>query len=165
MAAGDKHSTKAGLLAIELNPATNGNAHGVQAFVLTDSAGVEIAALPGARSTVVDVTSSAVVAAAAAVATLPGVAAKTTYISGFTITGLGATAAVGVTAVVSGTISGSLNYVIAVPAGVTAGIAPLVVQLPRPIPASAVNTAIVVTVPSFGAGNTSAAVSAHGFQV
>jgi hypothetical protein len=33
-----------------------------------------------------------------------------------------------------------------------------------PIPAASVNTAIVVTLPSLGAGNTNAAVVTHGFQ-
>jgi hypothetical protein len=39
------------------------------------------------------------------------------------------------------------------------------VPLPIPVPATAVNTAIVVTVPSLGAGNTNAAVTAFGFYV
>ena len=38
------------------------------------------------------------------------------------------------------------------------------VRFPQPLPASAVNTAITVTVPSFGAGNTNAAVVVYGFM-
>lgn len=50
------------------------------------------------------------------------------------------------------------------PLGATAALTSLIVAYTRPIPASAVNTAITVNVPSFGAGNTNAAVTAHGFQ-
>jgi hypothetical protein len=52
----------------------------------------------------------------------------------------------------------------AVPAGVTVGLAPLIVEFPQPLAASGPNTAIVVSFPSFGAGNTNAAVNAHGYQ-
>lgn len=109
--------------------------------------------------------SSGNVANASAVATLAGAAALTTYISGFEITGGGATAASLVTAVVSGLLGGSLSYTFAVPAGATLGASALVVPFFPPLPASAVNTAIVVTLPALGAGNTNAAVSAHGFRV
>jgi hypothetical protein len=40
----------------------------------------------------------------------------------------------------------------------------LIVEFARPIPASAVNTLIAVTVPTFGAGNTVVNLTAHGFQ-
>ncbi len=88
-------------------------------------------------------------------------AAKTTYLTGFEVTGAGATAGNVVTVTVTGTVSGTLSYVFAVPIGATVGVAPLAVEFASPIPASAVNTA--VDVPSFGAGNTAAAVVAHGF--
>lgn len=109
--------------------------------------------------------SSGNVAAAAAVATLPGVASKTTYITGFTITGAGATAAGVIAVTVTGLAAGTLTFIMAIPAGVTAPVEPLVVTFPTPLPASAVNTAIVVTAPSFGAGNTNAAATAVGFNV
>lgn len=56
-----------------------------------------------------------------------------------------------------------LTYNLAVPAGVTAGVS-LMVEFTEPIPASAQDVAIVVNVPSLGAGNTNSAVVAHGFQ-
>jgi len=113
-----------------------------------------------------DITASSATAAAANNITLPGVAGKTTYISGFSITGAGATAASVIAITLTGLISGTENFVLAIPAGATVGVTPLVVQFSfRPIPASAVNTAITLNVPSFGAGNTNAAVSAHGFQL
>jgi hypothetical protein len=110
-----------------------------------------------------DKTASATGAASILTATLAAVASVTTYITGFEVTGLGATTALGITVAVTGTLGGTLSYILAVPAGVLVGATPLIVEFSRPIPASAVNTAIVVTVPSFGAGNTLAAVVAHGF--
>lgn len=109
--------------------------------------------------------SSGNVAAATATATLAGAAAATTYISGFEITGAGATAASVVVATVTGVIGGTMSHVIAVPAGVAVGITPLIVEFNPPLPASAANTAIVVSVPSLGAGNTNAAVVAHGYRI
>lgn len=109
--------------------------------------------------------SSGNVAAASAVATLAKAAAKTTYITGFEITAGGATGAALVTATVVGTITGTLSYTYAAPAGVTLGAVPLIVQFSTPIPASAVNTDIVVTLPSLGTGNTNATVVAHGYRL
>lgn len=108
--------------------------------------------------------SSGNVANANAVATLAAVAAKTTYITGFVLTAAGATAAGVVTATVTGVITGTMSFTFAVPAGATVGATPLVVNFPVPIPASAVNTAIVVTLPALGSGNTNATASATGFQ-
>jgi len=104
------------------------------------------------------------VANAAAVATLAAVAGKTTYIDGFVITGTGATAAGVVEATLTGLLGGTMTFIIAVPAGVNTGLTPLVVNFPKPLPASAVDTAIVLTLPALGSGNTNAAVNAHGFQ-
>jgi hypothetical protein len=103
------------------------------------------------------------VANAAAVASLPAVAGKTNYISGFIITGAGATAAAVVDATLAGLLGGTEHFTITAPAGVTVGIAPLNVNFNPPIPASAVNTAITLTLPALGAGNTNAAVSLRGF--
>jgi hypothetical protein len=110
------------------------------------------------------VATSGNVAAGSATAILAGVAGLTTYITGFSITGAGATGASVVTAVLSGLIGGiSLAFNIAVPVGAAVGITPLVVNFAKPIPASAQNTAINLTLPSLGAGNTNACVSVWGF--
>lgn len=109
--------------------------------------------------------SSGNVANAAAVATLPAVAGKTTYITGFEVTGAGATAAAVVGVTVAGVISGTMTYTHAAVAGATALNPQLLVRFGIPIPASAVNTAIVVTVPALGAGNTNSTVVAHGYQI
>lgn len=97
-------------------------------------------------------------------ATLTGSATTTVYLTGFVVDGLGATGASVVAVTVSGLLGGSQVYRVAVPAGATVAIPRLAVEFARPVPASAVDTPIVVTVPSFGAGNTAALVSASGFH-
>jgi hypothetical protein len=107
--------------------------------------------------------SSGNVANASAAATLaaPG-AGLTNYLTGFSITFSGATAASVVTATVTGLLGGTLSFTVAVPAGATIGGTPLLVDLAVPHPASAANVAIVVTLPALGAGNTNAAVTVRG---
>jgi hypothetical protein len=109
--------------------------------------------------------SSANQANANAVATLPAAAGKTTYISGFQLTASGATAGLAVTATVAGVLGGTLNYTFTFPAGALVPAQPLVVTFPEPLPSSAVNTAIVVTLPASGAGGTNATAAAQGFQL
>lgn len=115
-------------------------------------------------TTQTNVDNSATGAATAIAATLAAAAGATTYITGFEVTGTGATAGSTIVVTVTGILGGTLSYELAIPAGVGTPINPLIVEFPSPIPASALNTAIVVNVPSFGAGNTNAAVTAHGFQ-
>lgn len=105
------------------------------------------------------------VANASAVATLAGVAGKTTYITGFEATSSGATVGLPVTVTVTGLLSGTLSYTFAFVPGVLLASTPLTIEFPQPLPASATNTAIVVTLPAGGAGNTNATVTAHGFQL
>lgn len=105
------------------------------------------------------------VAATATTATLAAVAAKTTYITGFSVTGAGATGASVISVTVTGLIGGTATYIMTIPAGVTTAVTALNVQFNTPVPASTTNTAIVVNVPSFGSGNTNAAVVATGFQL
>lgn len=109
--------------------------------------------------------SSGNVANASAVATLPGIAAKTTYLTSYTITGGGATGASIVNATITGVVGGTMTLNFIVPAGATLGCQPLIVVFLEPVPASAVNTPIVLTLPALGAGNTNAAVTATGFQL
>lgn len=106
--------------------------------------------------------SSGNVANANAVATLPAVANKTNYLSGVSLTGAGATAAGVVEATIDGLVGGTMTFTMAVPAGVTAGLPALNLSFNPPLPAAAPNTAIVVTLPALGAGNTNAAAVAWG---
>jgi hypothetical protein len=108
--------------------------------------------------------SSGNVAAATATATLPAAANQVTYISGFEVTGTGATAALAVTCTVTGIVGGTLSYTYAAAAGVAVANQPLIVEYAIPIPASGPGVAIVVSCPSLGAANTNNTIDAHGFQ-
>jgi hypothetical protein len=105
------------------------------------------------------------VAAATATATLAGAAGKTTYITGFTVSGAGATAGLPVSVTVTGIVTGTLTYTYAAATGALVANTPLIIQFPMPIPASAPNTAIVVSCPTLGAGATNNTVNAYGFQL
>lgn len=119
--------------------------------------------IPAAATSVA--ASSGNVANATATASLPAVAGKTNYVTGFEITAGGATAAALVTATLAGVVGGPLSYTFGAPAGATTAAQPLIVEFATPLPASAANTAITVTLPALGAGNTNAAVSLHGYVV
>ena len=97
--------------------------------------------------------------------TMNAVANVRNYCSGFEITGAGATAA-SVIVVTLATLQGGVtfSYDIVVPAGLTTSITPLIVEFNPAIAATAVNTAITLTVPSFGAGNTNSAAVLHGWR-
>jgi len=113
-------------------------------------------------STQTAVTSSSTGANSAITATLAAQAGKTNYLSGFEVTAGGATAGSIINVTVTGVLGGTMTYAVSVPTGVTLG-ASLVVEFPLPIPASAVNTAIVVNVPAAGSGSTVQTAVAHGF--
>lgn len=124
---------------------------------------IAIAAIPTGATLVAS--SSGNVANASAVATLPAASGKTTYIKGLTITPGGATAAALVSATLVG-LGSTLTYTVGAPSGVAVSGLPLVVDFgPGGAPGSAVNTAIVLTLPALGAGNTNASVSAWGYQL
>jgi hypothetical protein len=103
------------------------------------------------------------VANASAAATLTGTATTTVYITGFEVTGSGSTAGLPVTVTVAGLLGGTRSYTYSFVAGVLVANVPLVVAFYPALPASAINTAIVVTCPAGGAGNTNNTVVAHGF--
>lgn len=105
---------------------------------------------------------SGTVAAASAVATLPASSGYTTYITGFEVSGAGSTAGGVILVTVAGLAAGTITYALCIPAGVL-----VPVSFPRTfgvgLPAL-ISSVIVVTAPSFGAGNTNATVVAYGFQ-
>lgn len=109
--------------------------------------------------------SSADVANAAAVATLPAVAGKTAYITGFEVWAAGATSSTLTYVTVSGIAGGSISWPFAAPTGATTQAAPLIVTLPMAKPASAQNTAISVTLPALGIGNAQARTVVKGFYL
>lgn len=106
--------------------------------------------------------SSGNVAASAAAATLTSAAGRLVYLTGFAVTGAGATGASVIAVTVTGCIGGTMTFNMAIPAGVSTAVTPLIVTFPYPIAATGYNTNIVVSAASFGAGNTNAATVAHG---
>ena len=120
-----------------------------------------VAAAPYA-STQTPVSIGATGANSSTVATLAAQAGKTNYLTGFEVTAGGATAGALINATVTGLSGGTLTYAISIPTGVTLGTS-LVVEFTQPIPASAVNTAVSVTVPAAGSGSTVETATAHGF--
>lgn len=111
------------------------------------------------------VSASGSVANATAAATLAGTSGKTTHITGFTVSGSGATLGLPVIVTVTNTIGGTLSYVYSAVAGILLANQMMNITFPYPIPASATNTAIVVSCPALGLGNANNAVVAYGYQV
>src|SRR5262245_24612427 len=109
--------------------------------------------------------SSGNVANASAVATLASVTGRTTFICGFALTSAGSTGAAIVSPTVTNVITGTQTYTYATVAGVTLGNTPLIVNFNPCLPANAVSTTIVVTLPALGAGNTNATATAWGYQL
>ena len=107
------------------------------------------------------ITASTTGTTGATTATLAGVASKTTFICGFTITS-DATAALAGSATVTGTITGTLNYIQNVGSATAAGI--LQQTFSPCIPASATNTGIAVNSVAAGTGGNTA-VAAWGYQL
>lgn len=108
---------------------------------------------------------SANVANASGVATLTGTATTRVYISGFQVTGTGATAGAAATVTVAGLLGGTRSFTYAFATGAVIANTPLNVRFSPPLPASAVNTAIVVTCPASGTGGTNNTVNAQGFYL
>lgn len=105
------------------------------------------------------------VAAATAAASLAAVSSKTNYVTGFTITASGSTTALPVSVTLTGIVTGTQTYTFVFPAGVLVAAQPLVVNFTAPIPATGANTAITVSCPSGGAGNTNATANIIGFDL
>lgn len=92
-------------------------------------------------------------------------AQSTAYLTGFEITGLGATAVGSIQVTLSGSnMANTPTWTVPIPAGVTVGVTPLVVSIPNGISGSKPGQALTLNVPSFGSGNTVASACAHGFQ-
>lgn len=110
----------------------------------------------------IPVTVSAVGTTAATVATLPAIANRTTYLCGFSIRANATAAATG-NVTVTGTVTGALNFA-QWTAPLASGIGIVEPTLGGMcIPASAVNTGIVITSAAPGVGGT-VSVTAWGYQ-
>ena len=97
--------------------------------------------------------------------TLPSFSGLITYITGFDVTGGGATSAADIAVTLTGTNSTNTpTWFVAIPAGATSNVLPITFPRFAPaMPAVDINTSLVVNVPSFGAGNTNAACNAYGY--
>src|SRR5258708_6185896 len=111
------------------------------------------------------VSGSGNLANASAVATLAAAVGLTTYLNGFFILAGGATLGLLVNCTISGLVGGTLTFPYAAVAGVLLLSAPIFANFSPGLPAAAPNTAIVVTLPPLGTGNTNAAVFAWGYQL
>ncbi len=87
------------------------------------------------------------------------------YITGFHITGAGATSGQPVQVTVTGVVGGTMTFVYAANTGPTANNNPLAIVFPDPVAATGANVAITVSCPALGAGNTNNAVVLYGFRV
>lgn len=101
------------------------------------------------------------------VATMPAVPGFRNVLCGFDISGGGATAASAISITTTGCAAGTNPALrLVVPAGATTNAANTAwsPKYPLGIEAALVNTAISVTVPAFGAGNTGAAINLYGYR-
>ena len=157
--------TKHGLQGIyNATPLTLADEEGVALAV--DSRGQLITSSSPTASGLTQTTqSSGNVANATAAATLTGAAGKTTYLSGFSVTGSGAVAASVVSVTVTGLLGGTATYTYAAVAGATVGNTPLIITFDPPVPSSTTNTNIVVSCPALGAGNTNNTTVASGYTL
>ena len=114
-------------------------------------------------STAVISASSGNVAAATATATLPALPGRLNRLCTYQVTSAGSTAAAVVTGTITGVVGGTISFTYTTVAGATLANLPLAVIFEPCLPATAVNTAIVLSLPSLGAGNTNTTVTAQGF--
>ncbi len=129
----------------------------INGAVLSASNPLPTQAIPSLPSTVTALAGNATGTTGAVVGTLTSAAAKTAYISGFSVSAIGGTAAVG-PITVAGLAGGSQVYSL----NSSAGGSTLVVNFAQAIPASAVNTNITVTTTADGTA-TAVAVNSWGF--
>lgn len=109
--------------------------------------------------------SSGNVANANAVATLTPPAGRTAYITGIKSTSAGATVAAIVNLTVAGVTGGTMTFPRVFSAGAVLQNADFDQDFAPGIPGAAAGTAIVVTLPAGGAGNTNAAITAIGYYL
>ena len=111
-----------------------------------------------------NISASATGTTAAVAATLAGVAAKTTFICGFSVSPGSATTAITITIVITG-ITNTFTWAVGAPVTAVGVTGSIVKESFNPcVPASAVNTGIVVTSGALGAGGINNDVQAWGYQ-
>jgi hypothetical protein len=114
----------------------------------------------------IGVTAEATGTTAAVAATIPAVPGRTAYLCGLSVSPGSATTAITSSVTVTGLITGTLTWATGAPVtavGVTGAV--LTVPFTPCMPASAINSAIVVTSGALGAGGVNNDVNAWGFYV
>jgi hypothetical protein len=150
-------------LSVTINAGSNGLITVGPAAITSSVPTIPSSDYPGnATAAAAPVTATATGTTTATVATIPAVSGKTAFLCGFTITSDATALAVG-TAVVAGTISGSLSYLQTVTA-LASGASTLDKNYGKCVPASAANTAITVTSAAAGAGGNTI-VNAQGYYL
>ena len=137
---------------------------GTYAEVVAASAGTAGAA--GYPTGAVPVAAVATAANAATAPTLPAAVGKTTYVSGIQFSAASPTAATVIGANLQGVLGGTVQYVLPLPAAAAqAALTPFAVVFNPPVPASAANTAITLSVSAVGAGSITQTAAIQGFQI
>jgi hypothetical protein len=137
---------------------------GTWAEVVTAAEAASAAGAAGYPAGAVPVAATATGTNAITAATLPAAAGKTTYITGYQVSGGSPTAATLISITLAGVVGGSEPLFFTGPAQ-PAPLPPVIVSFNPPLPASAANTAITVTASAFGAGSATEVVSLQGFQL
>ncbi len=116
----------------------------------------------GARA---DASQNASGAASTLTLTMPAVSGKINYVTGITVDGNGATASTLIAASLSNVVTGTLRFPALIPAGaaVPLGAFRINIDFDTPIPATQPNQSVVLSVPSFGTGNTLATAQLRGY--
>jgi hypothetical protein len=150
---------------------TQVDSHGSSKQLQVDSTGAAIdyttnlnfSPYPGGSTNVSCATGN--VAASTATCTMPATTGKFTYVTGFDITGSGATLGSAVTCTLTNTDSGTHSYTFVAIAGALLADNPLVRSFSPPLKATASNTAPVLSCPSLGAGNTNTTINMYGYEL
>jgi Na+/phosphate symporter len=121
------------------------------------------AVFPALPAGAVQETAQATAAASVNTATLAAAVGHNTYLVGFQITGGGASSAAVVACTITGLQGGTITIDVAIPGTATSQVGPVNPPLSLPLISNGQNQAVAVSCPSFGTGNTTAAVSAEGY--
>jgi hypothetical protein len=96
-------------------------------------------------------------------ASLLSTSSSVTNMTGFYVSGSGATTAIVLDVTVTGSVGGTLHFSYGVSGTTTAANTPLNITFACPLQAAAANTAIVVNVPAAGTGSVIQSVTAFGY--
>ena len=96
---------------------------------------------------------------------MPAVPGKTNYVTGIEFTPGNATAVAYVIATLVNILGTTLTFIVQVAGTGAVGSSNNQYSFNPPLPASAINTAVTLTMPALGAGNADASVNIHGYYM